>query len=89
VARDLRKYASQTNVQLIAGGLLLLFLVGLGLIWFFYGLNAALLGLLCMLGGLVPVGLVIMTMVGMDLILKKIKKEEKDGSKASFFVDHG
>lgn len=75
MARDLRKYASQTNVQLIAGGLLLLFLVGLGLIWYFYGLQAALLGLLCMLGGLVPIGLVMLIMFGMDKILKRINKE--------------
>jgi hypothetical protein len=75
MSRDLRKYASQTNVQLIAGGLLLLFLVGLGLIWFFYGFQAALLGLLCMLGGLLPIGLVMLIMFGMDKILKKINKE--------------
>ena len=75
MARDLRKYASQSNVQLIAGGLLLLFLVGLGLIWYFYGLQAALLGLLCMLGGLVPIGLVMLIMFGMDKILKRINKE--------------
>ena len=41
MSRDLRKYTSQTNVQLIAGALLLLFVVGIGLIAFFlFGLDA-------------------------------------------------
>ena len=74
MARDLRKYASQTTVQLIIGGLILLFLVGLGLIWYFYGLQAALLGLVCMLGGLVPIILVVFLMSGLDAIMKKINK---------------
>jgi len=74
MARDLRKYASQTTVQLIVGGLILLFLVGLGLIWYFYGLQAALLGLICMLGGLVPIILVIFLMSGLDAIMKRINR---------------
>ena len=74
MARDLRKYASQTTVQLIIGGLILLFLVGLGLIWYFYGLQAALLGLICMLGGLVPIILVIFLMSGLDAIMKRINR---------------
>ena len=75
MARDLRKYASQTTVRLIIGGLVLLFLVGVGLIWFFYGLKAALLGMLCILGGLVPIGLVILLLTGLDSFLKKVNKE--------------
>jgi len=70
-----RKSASETTVRLIIGGLVLLFLVGLGLIWYFYGLRAAFLGLLCMLGGLVPVGLVIVLMVGLDSVVKRINNE--------------
>jgi TM2 domain-containing membrane protein YozV len=54
MGRDLRQYASQTNSRLIVGGILLLFLVGDGLIYLFYGLNAALMGLLCLSIGLVP-----------------------------------
>jgi len=75
MTRDLRKYASQTTVRLIIGGLALLFLVGLGLIWYFYGGQAALLGLLCMLGGLVPIGLVILLMVGLDKVVKRANKD--------------
>jgi magnesium-transporting ATPase (P-type) len=73
--RDLRKYASQTNVQLIVGGLVLLFVVGLGLIALIYGLNAALMGFLCLLGGMVPIGLVVLVMFGLDVIVKKSNKD--------------
>ncbi len=43
MARDLRKYASQTNFRLVVGGLLLLFIIGDGLIYYFYGKGAAVL----------------------------------------------
>ena len=72
--RDLRKYASQTNVQLVVGGLVLLFVVGLGLIALIYGRNAALMGFLCLLGGMVPIGLVVLVMFGLDVIVKKSNK---------------
>lgn len=72
--RDLRKYASQTNVQLIVGGLVMLFVVGLGLIAIIYGPNAALMGFLCLLGGMIPVGLVVLVMLGLDVIVKKSNK---------------
>ena len=49
MTRDLRKYASQTNVQLIVGALLILFIVGLGLIAWIYGAGAPM-GFLCLLG---------------------------------------
>ena len=72
MARDLRKYARQTSVQLIAGALLLLFIVGDGLIYLIYGKNAALLGLLCILGGLVPVVLVVLVLLFMDWLRKRL-----------------
>ncbi len=34
---DLRKYASQTTFRIVVGALLLLFIVGVGLIWVIYG----------------------------------------------------
>jgi len=46
MTRDLRKYVRQTNFQLIAGALILLFIIGDGLIYLFYGSSAAVLGLL-------------------------------------------
>lgn len=72
---DLHKYAAKTNRNLIIGAFVLLFVVGLGLIAFFYGWNAALLGGLCILGGMIPVGLVAILMFGLDRVVKGIKKE--------------
>jgi hypothetical protein len=69
--RDLRNYIQQTNVRLIAGGLVLLFFVGDGLIYLFYGATGALMGLLCLLGGMVPVALVILVMMLLDWIAKR------------------
>jgi hypothetical protein len=75
MTRDLRKYASQTNVQLIAGALLILFVIGLGLIAWLYGLWAALMGFLCLLGALVPIGLIALSLNGLDALLKRINKD--------------
>ena len=69
--RDLRKYARQTGIRLTAGALLLLFLVGDGLIYLLYGAGPALMGLVCLLGGLVPVVLVILILILLDWITKR------------------
>ncbi len=69
--RDLRQYARQTNVRLIAGGLLLLFVSGIGLIYLIYGPGAAFLGLLCLAGGLVPVLLTVLVLFLLDWIAKR------------------
>lgn len=55
VKLDSRKYARQTIYRLVIGFLVLLFVVGDGLIYIFYGQGAALLGLLCLLAGMIPV----------------------------------
>ncbi len=75
MSRDLRKYASQTNLRLIVGALFLLFVVGLGLIAWLYGPGAALTGFLCLLGALVPIGLIYLFMFGLDVIVKKANKD--------------
>ncbi len=75
MSRDLRKYTSQTNVQLIVGALLILFIVGLGLIAWFYGIRAALMGFLCLLGAMVPIGLIFLFMFGLDAIVKRVNKD--------------
>lgn len=74
--RDLRKYASNTGVQLAIGGILLLLVVGLGLIALIYGSRAALIGFICILGGLVIVGLVTLSVFAFDYFLKKSNREE-------------
>jgi magnesium-transporting ATPase (P-type) len=75
MSRDLRKYTSQTNIQLIVGALLLLFIVGLGLIAWLYGIRAALMGFLCLLGAMVPIGLIFLFMFGLDAIVKRVNKD--------------
>ena len=68
--RDLRQYARQTRTRLLAGLFLLLFLLGDGLIYIFYGRNAALMGLLCLLGALVPVAIIILILALLDRFVK-------------------
>ena len=75
MSRDLRKYASQTNVRLIVGGLLLLFVVGIGLIYLFYGQGAALTGLLCMVVALIPLFLIWMMFIVLEFITKKVQDQ--------------
>ena len=69
--RDLREYARQTNIQLTVAAFVLLFVVGLALIYVFYGPGAAGIGLLCLLGGLVPIVLILLALAGIDWIVKR------------------
>ncbi len=76
MSRDLRKYMKDTNVRLIAGALLMLFLVGLGLIWIIYGFGAAVTGFLCILGAMVPIGLILLFLNLSDWILKRAGRDD-------------
>lgn len=60
MSRDLQKYARSTQLRLIGGFLLLVFVIGDGLIFIFYGIGAGLAGLICLLGALLPIVLVIL-----------------------------
>jgi len=75
MSRDLRKYARQTNIRLAVGAVLLLFIIGDGLIYLFYGGGAAMLGILCLLGGMVPVVLVILVLMLFDWIQKRANRD--------------
>jgi hypothetical protein len=75
MSRDLRKYMKDTNVRLIAGALIGLFVVGDGLIWLIYGPGAALMGLLCMLGAFIPIGLIILLLNLSDWIVKRANRD--------------
>jgi hypothetical protein len=55
---SLDNYRKKTERNLILGGFVILFVVGGGLIWFFYGGRAALLGLLCFLSGFALIGII-------------------------------
>lgn len=76
MSRDLRKYAKDTNVRLGVGAVLLLFIVGLGLIWAIYGFGAAVSGMLCILAGLIPIGLIFIVFFGLDWIVKRANTDE-------------
>jgi hypothetical protein len=69
--RDLREYAKNTNIQLIVGAFILLFGVGIGLIYVIYGPGAAGIGFLCLLGGLLPIALILAALYAMDWIVKR------------------
>ena len=75
MTQDLRRYASQTTFRVVVGALVLLFTVGVGLIWWLYGPGAAIFGLLCLLGALVPIGLIMFFMLGLDWIVKKANED--------------
>jgi hypothetical protein len=75
MAHDLKKYTSETMRRLVIGTLIILFTVGLGLIWLFYGARAAGMGLLCLTGAAVPVLLVIGVIFGMDFFMRKVDKK--------------
>ncbi len=73
--RDLRKYARQTSTRLLFGGLLILFIIGDVLIYFIYGRNAALLGLLCLGVGLLPILLILFIFWFMDWVIRRANRE--------------
>ena len=71
--RDLRAYARQTNVRLAVGALVLLFGVGVGLIYFVYGGGAASFALFCLLAGLAPIVLILLIFLAIDWILRSAR----------------
>jgi hypothetical protein len=70
MSRDLRRYARQTNFRLIVGFTILLFFIGIGLIYLFYGQGAALMGLLCLVGVTVPLGLILIALWIIDRVAR-------------------
>ncbi len=75
MSRDLRKYIQETNTRLIIGALLLLFIIGIGLIYLIYGAGAAMMGFLCLLGAFVPIGLIFLSLYLLDWITKRASGE--------------
>jgi len=67
---DLRDYARKTNFGLIIGSIIILGIVGVGLIDLIYGPSAALMGLLCLLGALLPIALIALLLYIIDRIVK-------------------
>ena len=75
MTRDLRRYARQTNVRLVIGFFLILFFVGDGLIWYFYGRGSALFGLFCLLAGSAPLVLIGLILWGMEKFVQRVNEE--------------
>jgi hypothetical protein len=75
MTRDLRKYSKQTNVRLFIGALAVLFIVGDGLIYLIYGSGAALMGILCLLAGMIPVVLTILVLLLFEWIQKRADRD--------------
>ena len=73
--RDLREYAKQTNVRLGVGAFLILFVLGVGLIYLIYGSGAAVMGLLCLLAGVAPLVLIFLSLAILDWIQKRANRD--------------
>jgi TM2 domain-containing membrane protein YozV len=73
--RDLRRYARQTNARLLAGLFALVFIVGLGLIYIFYGPGGAVTGLVCLLAALAPVLLIGLALWVMDRVVRRANED--------------
>ena len=73
--RDLRKYARQTDMQLIIGFIVLLIVVGLGLIFFIWGAGAAVTGLICVGVTLLPVLAVLGVVWILDYLARRARGE--------------
>jgi hypothetical protein len=71
MSRNLRDYARKTNIRLGVGAFLLLFIIGLGLVYFIYGKEAAAFGFLCLVFALIPVGLIIFFFFLIDWMMKR------------------
>jgi hypothetical protein len=75
MTRDLRKYSRQTIFRLLVGGIGVIFIIGIGLIYLIYGRNAALMGTLCMFVGLLPLFFVWLFLSIMEWIVIKSKSK--------------
>ncbi len=71
MGRDLRQYSRQTNLRLVLGFILVLFVVGDGLIYLFYGRNAAIAGFLCLFAALGPVILIFIALSIINWIARR------------------
>lgn len=70
MSKDLRKYSRETGVRLALGAFILLFVVGVGLIWVFYGEGAAGMGFVCLLAALFPIILILAIFLAIEWVLK-------------------
>ena len=67
----MRTYSRQTITRLIIGGIVVLIVVGIGLVWIFYGKEAALSALICIGLGMLPLWIILIVFFLITYILKK------------------
>jgi Na+/melibiose symporter-like transporter len=72
---DPRKYARQTTFRLILGGILIIFIIGIGLIYLIYGPGAAMTGLICLGAGMGIIFIILIIFWVMDRIVKRANEE--------------
>jgi TM2 domain-containing membrane protein YozV len=75
MSRDLRQYSKQTNIRLIIGFLLILFIIGDGMIYMFFGRGAAIMGFICLLAGLIPIILIIFALWIIEWVAHRNNRE--------------
>ena len=73
MTKDLRRYARQTNLHLLFGFYVILMVVGIGLIYVFYGEQAARIGLLSVLVCSTPLILIALAMALIGWVVKKAR----------------
>lgn len=75
MSRDLRAYSRQTTVRLVVGFFILLFLLGDGLIYLFYGRGAAITGLICLVAALLPLVLIWASLALIGWVVRRTEQE--------------
>jgi hypothetical protein len=73
MTRDLRRYAKQTNIRLIIGGIAIIIIIGDGLIFLLYGRDAAVMGVLCFMVGLLPLLVIWTVLFFFEWVVNKYK----------------
>ena len=72
--RDLKSYARQTNIRLVAGFFVIVVIVGVGLIYAFWGQPAAVTALICAVGAIIPAVLVWLVLELLGWVVKKVNE---------------
>ncbi len=73
---DMRKHRARTDRNLLIGFFALALVVGGALIWVFYGTGAAALGIICIAGGAVLIGILLGLMVGLQWLNDWLERRE-------------
>jgi apolipoprotein N-acyltransferase len=70
-----RAHRARTDRNLLLGFFALLFIVGGGLIWVFYGAGAAALGVACIALGAILTGLLALLMAGLQWLSDRLEEQ--------------